>query len=214
MHASKPVVISVRMQDVRGLRLRGSGLETLRVMAGAGARPLGHDAGPDYAFLAVDATRGHEGVRELTRSFVFLPGLDALITYDVASPGAALKWVAEGADKRENVGAVSAAESSALHVIQMGKVLGIAKIESDDLAGVRLAEHVVAFHTETRMAQSAVSFEVGGPAALKFLITGLAPGPWEIWRAGMLEISDSVVAPEAGALHFIGKPGSYFLRRG
>jgi hypothetical protein len=200
------------MQDVRGLRLRASGLETLRAIAGAGARPLGHDAGPDYAFLAVDAARGYEGVRELTRSFVFLPGLEALIAYDIAAPGTAVKWVAEGADKRDSVGTVSAAESSALHVIQTGKAQAIGKIESDDLAGVRLAQHVVAFHTETRMAQSAVSFEVAGPPELKFLITGLAPGLWEIWRAGMLEISDSLVAPEAGALHFAGKPGSYFLR--
>src|SRR6266536_1798750 len=143
MSASNPVMVTVRMQDVRALRLRGSGLETLRPLAGAGARPLGHAMGADYAFLAV-------GLRELTRSFVFLPGLSALVTFDTGAP---LKWVMEGADKRENV----AAESASLHVIQMAKPRPIGKVESDDLAGVRLADWVVLFHTETRMAQSAVS---------------------------------------------------------
>src|SRR5262249_35793059 len=97
---------------------------------------------------------------------------------------------------------------------QAAKAQPVAKIDSDDLAGVRLGEQVVAFHTETRMAQSAVSFDVEGRGELKFLITGLAPRPWGIWRAGMLGNGDSVVAPEAGVLRFVGKPGSYFLRRG
>src|SRR5213596_3776018 len=119
MNASKPAVITVRMQDVRGLRLRVSGLETLRVLAGADARPLGHDIGTDYAFLAVR-------MPELTRSFVFLPGLSALVTFDAAASGTPLKWVLEGADKRENVATVSAS----LHVIQMGKPQPIGKIES------------------------------------------------------------------------------------
>jgi len=47
---------------------------------------------------------------------------------------------------------------------------------------------------------------------MKFLIIGLAPGAWEIWRAGMRELEDGAVAPESGVLYFEGKPGSYFLR--
>ena len=211
MSAVKPAVITVRMQDVRALRLRGSGLETLRALAGPRARPLGHDAGADYAFLAVDAAAAYPGVRELVRSFVFLPRAAALVAFDTAA--GPLQWVLEGAGKDDHAAAVAVEESSSLHVIQMGAPQPLGKMESDDLAGVRLAGRVVAFHTETRMAQSAVSFEVAGPAALKFLITGLAPGPWEIWRAGMLEIDDSLVAPESGVLRFEGKPGSYFLRR-
>jgi hypothetical protein len=72
---------------------------------------------------------------------------------------------------------------------------------------------VIAFHNETHMAQSAVSFDVEAAGALQFLITGLAPGAWEIWRAGMRELEDGVVAPESGSVRFSGKPGSYFLRR-
>ena len=44
------------------------------------------------------------------------------------------------------------------------------------------------------------------------LIAGMAPGVWEIWRAGMREHDDAAVAPESGLLRFDGKPGSYFLR--
>src|SRR5947208_2647966 len=113
MNASKPVTITLRMQDVRGLRLRATGIETLRALAGPDARPLGHDRGPDYAFLAVDATREYAGaLRELTRSFVFLPALGALVTFDTAVSTNPLKWVLEGADNRENVATVRATESS------------------------------------------------------------------------------------------------------
>ena len=209
MSASKPPVITLRLQDVRALRLRGSGLETLRALAGPQARPLGHEVGPGYAFLAVNSSRGYEGLRALTRSFVFLPDLSALVTHDVADPETPLQWVAEGADRRESI----AAESPALHVIQMGRPQPLGKIESEDLAGVRLADWVVLFHAETIMAQSAVSFDVAGPASLRFLVTGLAPGSWEIWRGGMRELEDGTVAPQSGAMCFAGKPGSYFLRR-
>jgi hypothetical protein len=191
------------MQDVRGLRLRESGLETLRALAGPAARPLGHARGDDYAFLAVSA-----GAYPVTRSFVFLPGFRALVTFDAAAADVSLKWVLEGADQRETV----STESAALHVIQMAKPQPVGKVESDDLAGVRLGEWVVLFHTEMQMAQSAVSFDVAGPTALRFLLTGLAPGAWEIWRAGMLENDEVLVAPDAGALYLTGKPGSYFLR--
>jgi hypothetical protein len=214
MNANKPAVITVHMRDVRALRLHDSGLETLRPVAGTDARPLGHDRGPGYAFLAVDATGRFTGLlRELTRSFVLLSDLNALVTYDIAAAGT-LKWVLEGADGRENVSTVAATESASLHLIEMAKSQPAGKVESEDLAGLRLGGRVVLFHTETRMAQSAVSFDVAGPARLQFLVTGLAPGPWEVWRAGMLEIDDQVVAPAAGTLHFSGKPGSYFLRRG
>jgi heparinase II-like protein len=99
-----------------------------------------------------------------------------------------------------------------LHLIQMGERQTPGKIDSDDLAGLRLGQWAILFNTEMRMATSAVSFDVAGPAQMKFLIAGLAPGIWEIWRAGMREQDDVGVAPESGVLHFEGKPGSYFLR--
>ena len=94
----------------------------------------------------------------------------------------------------------------------MGERQTPGKIDSEELAGLRLGSLVILFYTETHMARSAVSFDVAGPPEIKFLIVGLAPGAWEIWRAGMRELDDGAVAPESGVLYFEGKPGSYFLR--
>src|SRR4051812_45334292 len=76
------VVISLRMADVQALRLRATGLETLRSLAGPRAHPLGNDRTNDYAFLAVDVK--YQGLSEVTRSWVFLPKLHALVEFDIA----------------------------------------------------------------------------------------------------------------------------------
>jgi len=94
-----------------------------------------------------------------------------------------------------------------------GAHLEQATVESLDLAGVRLGGRVVFFHADTRSATSAVSFDVAGPARLKFLIVGLAVGTWEIWRNGFLLDAGGAVEPDSGVLSFEGPPGGYFLRR-
>ena len=93
------VVISLRMADVQALRLAATGLETLRSLAGPQARPLGHDRTEEYAFLAVDAKHAYKGLQEVTRSFVFLPALRALVEFDIAlseDPPVAVTWKLEG----------------------------------------------------------------------------------------------------------------------
>jgi hypothetical protein len=86
-------------------------------------------------------------------------------------------------------------------------------IESLDLAGARLADRVVLFHAEARSGTSAVSFDVAGPARLKFIIVGLAVGTWEIWHNGFLVEPGGAVERDSGVLSFEGAPGGYFLRR-
>jgi len=190
--------ISLKMSDVAALRMQATGLETLRALAGPTARPLGHDRAEDYAFLAVQAP----GV---IREFVFFPGRKTLIEYDIANPPGTITWKLEGSGSSQTV-------VPELHLIQMGERQTPGKVDSDDLAGLQLGALTILFHTEPRMAQSAVSFDVKGPAPMKFLIAGMAPGVWEIWRAGMREQDDVGVEPQAGILRFEGKPGSYFLR--
>ena len=132
-----------------------------------------------------------------------------------------MNWKLEGATPgsasrilpRQGKAASATGDALLLNVVWTGEARPLAQIDSMDLAGVRIGNQVVAFNIETRMARSAVSFDVDGPAALKFLVTGLAPGEWEIWFAGMLEIPDAEVKPEAGVLYFEGRPGGYFLRR-
>jgi hypothetical protein len=88
-------------------------------------------------------------------------------------------------------------------------------LSSLDLTGVVVGNNVVLFHTESRLASSAVSFDTGqsGAGRMRFIVTGLAPGMWEIWRDGwVVDIGIPVRAGEA-VLAFEERPGSYFVRR-
>lgn len=88
-------------------------------------------------------------------------------------------------------------------------------ISSLDLEGVVAGNAVVMFNTESRLASSAISFDTGAVRAgtLRFIVIGMAPGMWEIWRNGwVVDIGTPVRAGEA-VLAFDGRPGSYFIRR-
>ena len=105
------------------------------------------------------------------------------------------------------------ADRPVLKVRNCEAALSQGPIESLDLAGARLGDSVVLFHAETRSATSAVSFDVAGPARLKFIIVGLAVGTWEIWHKGFLVEPGGAVERDTGVLSFEGAPGGYFLRR-
>ena len=212
----KTATISLRHADVRALRMQSSGVETLRVLAGPGARPLGHDLTADYAFLAADCSAAYAGaLQEAVRCFVLLPGI-ALIDFDIVTAGdagTAVTWTLEGNARPQDVTAFHRRpDDGLLHVIWLGARGKAVPIDSIDLAGVRIGDRVVAFHTESRMERSAVSFDVDGSGKLKILVAGMAPGDWEVWFGGMLEIPESEVRPQSGVLTFDGNPGSYFLR--
>ena len=88
------------------------------------------------------------------------------------------------------------------------------RISSLDLVGVRVGANVVLFHTEKQMARSALSFDTGtGEGRLGFIVTGLAPGIWEVWRNGWLVEPEVVVRAGEAVLFFEERPGSYFIRR-
>lgn len=88
-------------------------------------------------------------------------------------------------------------------------------ISSLDLEGAIAGSTVVLFHTETRLAASALSFdtEKHEAATLHFIVTGLAPGMWEIWRNGWVVDGGVPVRAGEAVLSFEGRPGSYFIRR-
>lgn len=87
-------------------------------------------------------------------------------------------------------------------------------VTSLDLAGVIVGDAVVLFHTESGMARSALSFDTGkGGDKKRYVVTGVAPGLWEVWRNGwVVDIGVPVRAGE-GVLYFEERPGSYFVRR-
>ena len=58
-----------------------------------------------------------------------------------------------------------------------------------------------------------ISFAAKGEGTLKFLVTDVAEGNWQVWRDGRILRPAVVVSGDAGALYFEGSPGSYSLRR-
>jgi hypothetical protein len=87
-------------------------------------------------------------------------------------------------------------------------------IESLDLAGVRHGKYVVLFHTEQGLARSALSFDTAeGNGEFRFIVTGMAPGMWEIWRNGWVVDIGVPVRKGESVLSFQGRAGSYFIRR-
>jgi len=98
------------------------------------------------------------------------------------------------------------------HSIKLNPPVPYKPVSSIDLAGVRFEHYVILFHTETTMARSTF-FGVEAGGTLKYLVVGLVPGTWEIWRNGFLEDPEGVVNKESGILYFEGPPGNYYLKR-
>jgi hypothetical protein len=144
---------------------------------------------PEYAYATTLIRSDTE--RVVRRSAVVLR-LGAVLTFEMAN---------------------GPADRPVVKVRNCGATLAQGPIESLDLAGARVADHVVLFHADTRSATSAVSFDVAGPARLKFLIVGLNVGTWEIWHNGFLVDPGGAVERDSGVLRFNGAPGGYFLRR-
>jgi hypothetical protein len=181
----------------------------------------------------VDSTKACAGaVQNLRRSFLLLrlhrPTIPwALVTFDLlisADPALRKSWAATVASSgpRWRVSTFSSGSSATetvfVNAIQFlddeaGKPLLVGEVSSLELAGLRLADRVALFYTELTMARSAVSFRVEGTETLKYLVTGLAPGDWDIWWNGWLEDPQGFVEPRTGVLYFQGPAGSYFLRR-
>ena len=89
------------------------------------------------------------------------------------------------------------------------------RIDSLDWAGVQTGGFVVLFHTEPSLARSVFSFETapGASGRLRFVLTGAAPGVWEIWRNGWVVDPGVTVRAGEAVLFFEERPGSYFIRR-
>jgi hypothetical protein len=151
----------------------------------AGSRALGHHFGPDAA----------------APDFAFLaldaaPGTRSVVV--LRAPAAAITFTAPPHSKPEPPRVTGSVKST--------------PVESMDLIGTRVADWAVLFNIEPRSTRSAVWFETVGGAELKFLLTGLAPGQWDLWRDGWLIEHGVIVRPTSGALYFTGAPGMYFVR--
>lgn len=181
------------------------------------ATALGYSFGPDplhpqFAFLATAV-----GARR--RSFVMLKpsaAPAALVTFDLApapvqTAAPQLKRFRVKADVLKSEGlflcAMQFSDSEAKPAV------AVEFIGSVDLAGARIGEWVVLFHNEAHSAREPQFFFVDREGPVRCLVTGLAPGAWELWHNGFVKEPSLEVSPRAGALYFEGTAGNYFFRR-
>ncbi len=91
--------------------------------------------------------------------------------------------------------------------------LPVEKIEAGDIVAVRIADRVVTFNRSGERATRPLALTVRGSGSLKYLVTDLAEGNWQVWRDGRILYPAMLVTGSSGSLYFEGPPGSYELRR-
>jgi len=91
--------------------------------------------------------------------------------------------------------------------------LPVEKIEDRDLIGVRLADRVVVFSRTAECVNHALSLTVPGSGSLKYLVTDLSEGVWQVWLDGRIVHPAALVTGSSGVLYFEGPAGRYELRR-
>jgi hypothetical protein len=89
----------------------------------------------------------------------------------------------------------------------------VAPVESLDLRGATLGSWTLLFHDGAVGARSALSFAVETPENGNYLVAGLSPGVWDVWRNGWLQDLDGTVRAGSALLFFPSRAGSFFLRR-
>ncbi len=199
MHVDGSAVAAVRTdEDVRALMPKDCTL-------------LGRYQSDQVSFLA--ARFGASGALKSQRSVVHLRSLKTTLVMDWMIPGSNLgpwQWIFDPPTEAES--RVLASDPWLVAVSQRGG-RHVELIREIDLTGVRVEDWYVWFHRDVTSAQSAISFLLDKGEDANFLITGMAPGAWEVWLDGWLQESPLRIRPETGAAYWRGARGSYFLRR-
>jgi hypothetical protein len=91
--------------------------------------------------------------------------------------------------------------------------LAVEKIEGQSVVGARLSDRVVLFNPRGNRSADPISFVVKGDGTVKFLVTDVAEGNWQVWRDGRMARPAVLASGDAGVLYFEGPAGSYSLRR-
>lgn len=194
----------------------------LRELLGGGTM-LAHASSPRYSYLAVDAALSGPPLRPALRAVAVLniehqPA--AVVNFGLLGAGTPVTHQSFFLDPPGDLyhqsirprPDESTREQEYLSVTA-SKPIAVSEVRGPDLTGIRLGDWVLLFHTEAMAAGSPQSFEVLEGERLHFLVTGLVPGIWEIWRNGWLEQMDGMVRAGTAVLEFEGRPGHYFLRK-
>ncbi|WP_168735986.1 heparin/heparin-sulfate lyase HepB [Cohnella fermenti] len=108
------------------------------------------------------------------------------------------------------------AEDYFLNVLQVGDAdsevesLPVARIETDDAAGVVIADRVVVFGKNKLRTSADVEFEFSGEGEYELTVADLTAGTWTVERDG-ITMDEAIVTEEGGVAVFHGEPGAYRL---
>jgi Heparinase II C-terminal domain len=94
-----------------------------------------------------------------------------------------------------------------------GKPLSVEKIDGRGVVGAQLSDRVVLFNPRGDRSADPISFAASGGGTLKFLVTDVVEGNWQVWRDGRIVLPAVVASGDAGVLYFEGLAGNYSLQR-
>ena len=89
----------------------------------------------------------------------------------------------------------------------------VKRIDAEKVVGVQIADRIVTFSKNSQPLSGKVDVKVDGNTTMKFVITDLIPGTWQIKKDGKVYIPAMEVRSDDGILAFEGAAGHYeFLR--
>lgn len=87
------------------------------------------------------------------------------------------------------------------------------RIDSDCVIGVQIADRIVTFSKNSNILSGKFSLSVKGSGKIKFVITDLKPGNWQIKKDGKIFAPMQEVSTDSGILYFEGTAGNYEFNR-
>lgn len=112
----------------------------------------------------------------------------------------------------------AATENYFLNVMQVAdnsckQMNEVKRIDADKVVGVQIADRIVTFSKNSQPLSNRFDVKTTGDKTMKYVITDLIPGTWQIKKDGKVYIPAMEVCSDSGILSFEGTAGHYeFLR--
>ncbi len=112
----------------------------------------------------------------------------------------------------------AATENYFLNVMQVAdnsckQMNEVKRIDTDKVVGVQIADRIVTFSKNSQPLSNRFDVKTTGDKTMKYVITDLIPGTWQIKKDGKVYIPAMEVCSDSGVLSFEGTAGHYeFLR--
>ena len=188
---------------------------------------------PQVSGNTITVSRTLNGDSGMLTDTVLLPAADNASIEKIGGPGKEF-WVAginypntprrpdpaneRGAWRIELSPASPSAEDCFLNVMQISgndctSLHRAERIDGDRVTGVRIADRIVTFSSDSGTLHNSFSFDIEGEGEFKVLATDLKSGNWQVLKDGKIFIPAADVADGEGLLYFTASAGHYEFRR-